>query len=161
MLLVGSASFYIQLSELVWWWWHLWDRVPKWWQNTWWQRWRWQLSVFQSFSCKTWFWLRRPTVFSFLTSNPSSNHLSCPESSSESETEIFFCFFTHPTLRAFLSYSCQQSASSLCCIAHAWVHFLYIELLGMCGFHLALLRIALHLSIDVILCCKLYHEWHQ
>ena len=73
MLLVGSASFYIQLSELVWWWWHLWDRVPKWWQNTWWQRWRWQLSVFQSFSCKTWFWLRRPTVFSFLTSNPSSS----------------------------------------------------------------------------------------
>ena len=64
MLLAESPSFYIQLSKVFRWWWHLWDRVPKWW--------RWQLSVFQSFSCKTWFWLRRPTVFSFLTSNPSS-----------------------------------------------------------------------------------------
>ena len=83
-------------------------------------------SVFQSFSCKTWFWLRPPTVFSFLTSNPSSSHLSCPESSSESETGIFFLFFAHPTLQAFLSSVVVNNPHQVCAALH-WLGFTNIS----------------------------------
>ena len=96
--------------------------------------------MFQSFSCKTRFWLQSPNCLFISYFKPFFTLLLCPESSSQSEAGIFF--FTQPTPHQPLSSCDKNQVASF----YTWFGTFHIShsTFTHCTFHIA--HFTLHIS---------------
>ena len=121
-------------------------------------------SVFQSFSCKTRFWLQSPNCLFISYFKPFFTHLSCRESSSGSGTD-FFRFFSliQLSIQPFFPFLSRiKLCAALFCTDLAPLGLTYMALQWYCfdGFDMKLLCTALYCIFPVIFLLH-FALWHH